>query len=403
MGRGIADCLVLVFTEGVSLRAWANLGMLEREWALYRALGPQYGRLVLVTYGGRDDRAALEPELTPEESSKLTVVSNEDGLSPAEYLRTVPARVRAAVAGCESVVVKTNQMQGGEAAVEITRALRASGCAAGLIARGGYLWTRFVAHEHGPQSAAALSAAQRERALCQAADIVVGTTGDMVDDLAWRYGLEPSRCVVVPNYVLLDVEPRASEDREPGTLLYAGQLSKRKNVDLLVRAVALLPEERRRNVVLEIIGEGDQRGALEKLAKELGAPVRFRSRIPHRELVERMSRCTAYVQSSELEGHPKTVLEAMAAGAPVLVVKAPGLAEVVTHGMNGLRVDADPQALATAIEELLNDAEWRDMLGCSAARTVRNEVGLPRIVEVETEVHKRALAHASRSALRVSA
>lgn len=403
MARGIADCLVLLFTEGVSLRTWSELGMIEREWALYRALAPHYSRIVLVTYGGPDDAAALTPLLEPDEQAKVRVVSNDDGLSTTDYVRSIPERVREAVAGCTSVVVKTNQMQGGEPAVATARLLQARGHTAGLIARGGYLWTRFVAHEHGPQSAAALLAAQRERLICQAADVVVGTTGDMIDDLAWRYGLEPSRCVVVPNYVLIEGEPTSSEERDPATLLYAGQLSKRKNVELIIHAVANLSEECRARVRLDIIGDGDQRGTLESLAATLGAPVHFRSRIPHAELLEHMRRCTIYVQSSELEGHPKTVLEAMATGAPVLVVKTPGLGDVVTHGMNGLRVDPDAQAMANAIEELLNDAEWRDMLGCSAARTVRNEVGLPRIVELEIEVHKRALSHAARAALRASA
>ncbi|CAG1001443.1 D-inositol 3-phosphate glycosyltransferase [Phycisphaerales bacterium] len=400
----IADNLTLVFTAGVSLRTWRDTGLLSREWALYRELLPHYGSITLLTYGGADDPAILAGLLSPDEAAKVRVICNDQHLAPGAYSRSIASRVAASLKASRSVVVKTNQMAGGDTAISIANALREVNHTVGFIARGGYLWTRFVAYEHGPQSAEALSAAAKERFLCQAADAVVGTTSDMVEDLAWRYGLDPQRCVVVPNYVLIDTPVRSPEEREPATLLYAGQLSNRKRVDILIRAAAALRDEARVQARLEVIGDGPERAALESLAAQLSAPVTFRSRVAHEELLERMGRCTIYLQASELEGHPKTVLEAMGSGATVLVAKSPGLGEVVTHGMNGLRVDTDPAAFSAAINELLPDPEWRAVLGHAAARTIRQQFGLPSVMDLELEVHRRALAHGSRrGALKASA
>ena len=70
-------------------------------------------------------------------------------------------------------------------------------------------------------------------------------------------------------------------------------------------------------------------------------------------------------QASALEGHPKTVIEAMALGAAVVVADAPGLGEVVTHGVTGLRVEAQPGPIADAIGFLL-DEPWREQMGHGA-------------------------------------
>lgn len=390
----LADSLVLVFTLGMSVKAWRATGMLEREWALYRALLPHYKRLVLVTYGGPEDQEILRELLTPEEASKVVLVCNHEKRGTLDYMIDMPARVRQALGDSKTVVIKTNQMMGGDAAVRLTDALREGGLTVGLIARGGYLWTRFVTYEHGPHSEAADDAAGREKLLCQAADVVVGTTPDMIEDLAWRYGLHPDRTRVIPNYVLTDEAPTTASEREKDLLLYAGQLVHRKRVHILIEAVAQLPGEMRERVRLEIVGDGPEKATLEALAARLEVKATFLPRMPHRELLQRMRRCTLYLQASDLEGHPKTVLEAMAAGGVVIVADAPGLGGVVDHGSTGLRVAGAADAFTNAISELLNDEDWRDLLGMTASRAVRARYGLEAILPQELDAHRLALAQA---------
>lgn len=392
----IADSLVLVFTRGVSLSDWERSGLLSREWALYERVVRRYRRVVLVTWGKAEDRAVLVRMLGATPTVRAELVC-DDGVGPtgSAYESSIPARVAGVIGADASVLVKTNQMPAGETAVAVRDALRAAGKRVGLIARGGYLWSRFAAYEHGPESASAQSAGRCERTLCRAADLVVGTTQEMVDDLCWRYEIEPSRTVVVPNYVTMESTVRGSAEREAGVVLYAGQLVRRKRVDVLIEAMALLPEDRRATSRLEVIGEGPERAALETLASERGVVTSFTKRLPHAELAERMARCAVYAQASELEGHPKTVIEAMASGAPVVVADSPGLGEVVQNGVTGVRVPgADAEGFATAIGGLLADDDWRDLMGSAAARWSRANFGLDKIESLEIGAHQRAMGAA---------
>lgn len=386
----VADALVLVLTGNTTLRAWQEVGLLEREWALYCELLPHYATLVVVTDGEGDEEQLARMATPTGLSSRVHVVSNGQRLPSDQFLAGVPGRVRALLARAKTAVVKTDQLAEGQVAVAIARELRAAGIAAGLLARGGYLWTRFVAHEQGPHSAQAEASAQYERELCRAADLVCGTTPKMVEDLAWRYNLNPTRTVVIPNYVLVDQPPGEPHEREKGVVLTAGALVPRKRVDLLIRAMAVVKEEVP-DAVLEVVGEGPERAALEALARELGVPVRFCAWMPHLALLDRMKRAAIFAQASELEGHPKTVLEAMSSGAAVVVTDSPGLGGVVHHGVTGLRCPPDPEQLGRVLAELLRDEEWRSVMGASAARMVRAQLGLPAIVQQELDVHKRTL------------
>lgn len=391
MNEPTADTLVVVLPGGVSLRSWAQKGLLEREWRLYEGLQEHYQRFVIVSYGDGDDAASLGSVPSPEVLKKITVISSTNGLGTNDATASISMRVADVCEGSTGVVVKTHQMSRSDVAVSIAEALRMRGVTTGLIARGGYLWTRFVAFEHGSESPQAIAASVQEGNLCRGADVVVGSTREMIEDLAWRYGLETSRCAVVPCFVLTDHEPTTPGERDPGLLLYCGPLVARKRVKVLVQAMAQLPEEMRGKARLRIVGDGPERAALESLAKELNAPVEFVPRQSHGGLLEMLSKCTLFLQPSELEGQPITVLEAMASGAPVLVANSQGLDTVVTHGMNGLRIQATPEAFATAIDELLRDSDWREVIGSAAANTTRAEFGLGTILPQELRTHQRAL------------
>jgi SAM-dependent methyltransferase len=390
MAASVCDALVVAFSEGVSLRTWRDSGSLEREWALYERMRPHVGRIVLVTNGGADDLrigAGLGPS--------VAVICNEAGLEQTDYLRALPERTLGAAQGARRIVVKTNQMTGGDAALRIASGLRAAGREVGLVARGGYLWSQFAACEHGADSGAARSAGEREGRLCRGADMVVGTTRQMTADLAWRHGLPERALEVIPNYVL--DQPRAPSERDEATVLCAGRLEPQKRVDRLIEAVSLLPEPLRGRITLAIVGAGTLEKQLRAFAEELGVEASFDGRLSHGELLGRMRRCTVYAQTSAYEGHPKTVLEAMASAAPVLVVDEPGLRNVVRHGVSGLCVPPEPRAIAVGLEAVLRDEEWRRTMGQAAADQARSECSLGRVVGLELGVYQRALESGARA------
>jgi glycosyltransferase involved in cell wall biosynthesis/SAM-dependent methyltransferase len=397
----IADALVLCMTTGMSLRAWREAGVLDREWAIYARLAPLYGMILVLTYGGEDDA-----EIARE--SHAEVVCPEAGERVEQFLAAAPARVLARLAAwrCESAVVKTNQHEGGPAAISLARALRAAGLRTSLIARAGYPWSRFEAWKHGHDSSAAMQAAAAEGDLCRWADLVVCTTGEACEDLAWRHALPADRFAVVPNYVLPDAFDlsRASSTRgAPPVILSAGRLEPQKRFDLLIRATAELPRGARSPSV-RIIGEGPERESLAALARALGVRLDLPGRVPHERLLREMASCAIYTQCSRFEGHPKALLEAMATAAPVVITDSPGLGGVVEHGVAGLTVDRAGARLAAAMHSLLESPPLRLRLGAEARRAIRDACSLDAVAAKEFEVHRAAVrsargASASRPAM----
>ena len=381
----IADALIVTFNSGMSLQTWVDAGILEREWALYERLKSRYGRVYLLTSG-----SARDIQIASGFGDHVEVICNEHGLDEMAYISKAPALVLERLGDARTVVIKTKQMKGGAAALELAQSLRKSGKRVGLVARGGHLWSRFTAVELGPSADPAIDAGTRERELCRGADIVVGTSIAMTGDLAWRYGLDPDRVMLIPNYVLPNTPKRTAEERDPNTILFAGSLVKRKRIDMIIDVIAQLGETGT-EARLDVVGEGPELEPLRQLAEERGVKAEFEGRIPHSELLDRMSRCTIYAQASALEGHPKTVLEAMATGAAVVITDTPGLGRVVQHGLTGLAMPAEPEALARAFEGLMMDAAWRDALGNAAHEAVMGAYGLDKVLSLEVEAHKRAL------------
>lgn len=146
-------------------------------------------------------------------------------------------------------------------------------------------------------------------------------------------------------------------------LISVARLVEFKGLKYAIKAVAEL-KSRGRRVHLTIIGEGPLRGALEELTKELGVTdsVALVGAMAHDKIPEMLWRSDLFLISSILdskgrtEGFGAVILEAMAAGLPVVASAVGGITDIV-DGENGVLVpEKDPLAIADAIEKLLADA-----------------------------------------------
>ena len=133
-------------------------------------------------------------------------------------------------------------------------------------------------------------------------------------------------------------------------LLFVGRLIAHKGIDHLIDALALLPARER--PMLWLAGDGPERPALVKRAKERGVEAGFLGFVARDEIAKLYPRTRAVVlPSTEGEGLPNALLEAMAYGVPVIATAIPGVPELV--GRAGRIVPpADPAALAHAIRAL---------------------------------------------------
>ncbi|MFM9959356.1 MAG: glycosyltransferase [Phycisphaerales bacterium] len=386
----VADALVLCMTRGMSLFAWESSGVLGREWALYERLTRHYARVIVVSY------AADPREQKLAEGLGASAIFNRTGATIDEYTRALPSLVKACLAALElqTAVVKTNQFEGGAQAAAIARTLRTQGVPTALIARGGYPWSRTEARKHGTASPRALNAAVEEGDLLRAANLIIGTTDRMIEELAWRHGLAESSFRVVPNYVLsgpaTTADQAAPAPSARPVVLAAGRLSNEKRYDMLVHAFATSGIEHR--ATLRIVGEGPLRGFLEAQARRECVNLELPGQLPHRQLLEEMERCALFVQCSQFEGHPKTVLEAMGRGACVLVTDTPGLGDVIDHAKTGWKTPHDSDRLDKAIAHLFNDPELRRKLGEQARAHIAATLNIETIAAREAALHAEAFA-----------
>lgn len=377
----LADAFVSVLSPGTSLRAWRAMGVADRNAPMYQALRAHYGRVIIVSDDTAGDGAGVLGE-----GIEVFGVGGD-----AEHLVHAAHGLARTLTPGSHVVVKTDELSAGVRAVEFACVLEHAGVRRSLIARGGHLWSRFAAHERGADSREARDAAVCEGSLLHEADLVIATTRSMSLDLAWRYQLPGDSLREVPNYVLTELGGTGLDDREKGLILSAGELTPRKRFDILVRAVALLPEAVRHTSRVVIVGDGPERANLESLARELGVKMEFAHAMPHAELLALMRRACIYACSSEFEGHPRCVLEAMHSGAAVIVADSPGLATVVQNGVTGLKVINGPEPFAHSIGALLDDDDWRLLLGNAANRAVGAEFSFERVLTLEVEAHAAAI------------
>jgi glycosyltransferase involved in cell wall biosynthesis len=191
--------------------------------------------------------------------------------------------------------------------------------------------------------------------------------------IAW--GVPESRVSVLPNPAprLPELGPRDELRRSFGmngtTLAFAGRLTAQKALDVALEAIADVD-----GVTLLIAGEGE-RQPLERRAHELGLDerVHFLGAQPRERVLALFRAADASILSSTWENFPHTVVEALAAGTPVIATDVGGVGEVVHDGRNGLLVAAgDAAALADAVRRYVSDDSLRERLRSNAAASVRD-------------------------------
>lgn len=167
-------------------------------------------------------------------------------------------------------------------------------------------------------------------------------------------------------------EPLRARFHLPGNeplLLYVGRLDPDKSVDVLIRSLAIVRATRPAHLV--IVGDGGDAKALQALARKLGLAdaITFTGRIPHhqRALAGLCQLADLFVIASTIETQGIAVIEAMAAGCPVVAARANALPELVRDGRTGQLVEpADPAAFAAATLHLLADPAQRTALAHNA-------------------------------------
>jgi glycosyltransferase involved in cell wall biosynthesis len=196
-------------------------------------------------------------------------------------------------------------------------------------------------------------------------------------------GVPRSRCVLVRNAIdMSEYSPRLESNEAkrrmgiaPGRILIGsvGRLAEEKRFDLLIRAVGSLIK-RGLNVEAVVAGDGRDRTRLQSVISELGCDERIRL-LGHcadpRSLYEAMD---VFVLSSEREGLPNALLEAMAMEVPVVATRVGGIPQLIRHAQDGFLVEpGDVVELTDTLEQILRDADLRNRFAKAGRERVERD------------------------------
>lgn len=219
------------------------------------------------------------------------------------------------------------------------------------------------------------------------ADRVVCVSEQVAAFCARRIGLAPDKTVVIPNGVdfpepsdLLTQQIARESLGLPvdGVLIgTVARLDPVKRLDVLLSALALLEDAH-----ALVVGYGPEEQRLRAMAEGLGLGARVRFVGYQEDVWPWLAACDVFALSSDWEGMPNAVLEAMGAGLPVVATAAGGTPDVVVDGETGLLVPpGDPAALAAALGRLIQDSELRRTMGAAGWRRARACFSVQQMVE----------------------
>jgi glycosyltransferase involved in cell wall biosynthesis len=207
----------------------------------------------------------------------------------------------------------------------------------------------------------------------------------------------PERLRHVPNFT--DVRSIEAKREPGGDVVYAGRLSGEKGVDVLIEAIAA-----QQGLSLHVAGDGPARGSLEELAARLGVSgrVRFHGRLEMHLLQELLrTSAVAAVPSRYHENMPLAVLEAFAAGVPVIVSALGGLPELIDPAVDGFVVPPnDPAPLGSNLSHLVGEPELAFAMGRNGRAKVERwftaDEHMARLMDLYAEAIQRAAATGQR-------
>lgn len=204
-------------------------------------------------------------------------------------------------------------------------------------------------------------------------------------DHARHYGIGPSAFTVIPNGIRMDRFPPALRKWDlPLKLACVKRLVKEKNLDLVLKSLALLGADQRQNFRLCIAGEGPERKELETLTRKLGLSeaVSFEGFIPPERMPDFLSGTDVLIDPSTREGFATSNLEAMASGCLAAAASDVGNPEMIEDGVTGyLFSPRDPASLAELLKKIASDPARSGTLAQAGCLRIRESFDAEKIAE----------------------
>jgi glycosyltransferase involved in cell wall biosynthesis len=210
-------------------------------------------------------------------------------------------------------------------------------------------------------------------------DTVITQTQYAKNDLIENFTLPPQKIEVIPNWFLPPKKLPQSRVKKYD-LIYAGRFVRQKRLELFIQVVEQMKEKYPR-VSACLVGDGTEEGVLKKLINTKKLQKNITLQKPHHHILSELTQAKILLITSEFEGQPMVLLEAMAMKIVPVILEYPGVREYVTHRQNGY-VEKSFSGLAKRVAHLLQHPEILKQVGAQAAETVRVQYNYRSIEKV---------------------
>ncbi len=204
------------------------------------------------------------------------------------------------------------------------------------------------------------------------ADFVTTVSSAVQRSVAQIYQLPAEHINVIHNpidYAAIQQLSDAMPPFEFDYILAVGRLVKVKQFDRLIKAFAQTVQSH--SMQLVILGEGPEHPHLQQLANQLKLAdvIHFPGFVDNPWVF--MKHAKMLVLTSQVEGFGNVIVEAMAVGCPVIATDCGGPEDIIEHTINGLIVNSEPESIAQAVEQLLDDPDLCNQLSSQAKQDVK--------------------------------
>lgn len=369
--------ILFFFTYDTSLVDWKDAGFINREAYYYKKLKDDYQIDVLFfTYGDESDEFLGTKYL----NSNVIPIYKYKKKYKNKYFRffysfIFPFYIKKIVEDID--IIKTNQLNGSWVAILTSILLKKP-----LVVRTGYDIYSFKIKESKNFFKKKFYFYLTKFALIFSKIYFVTSKHD-IEFLSKLFPNYNKKITYLPNWVLdRRINPNKSNET---SIISVGRLEKQKNFDLLLRKF----ENSTFN--LNIVGSGTMENELIYLSKELNVNLSLFGTMDYEKLMDMLNKMKFFVLSSEYEGNPKSLLEAMNAGCVVLVNNNENIKEIINHGENGFIFDIHNDNLINLVNSLLNNFEKISKTSQQAFESVQLNNSLSTVLAKEIEIYRTIL------------
>ena len=210
----------------------------------------------------------------------------------------------------------------------------------------------------------------------------ITTPSDSMKKIMENYGIK-NRIEVIPNAIHLisfkeddelkrtEIKKKYNLKEDDKIILFVGRVASEKSIDTIIKALEIIKKRDNNKVKLLIVGNGPAMDELQQLTRTLKVEkdVVFAGTVSNEEIQHYYKMAYLFTITSTSESFGIVIIEALASGIPVLAVRAPGAADILTDDLDGLLVDDDVEKFADALEKIIREPELREKLSKGALKT----------------------------------